>query len=95
VPCAIVLSACFAADRHLSGKGLACTAASGSVASGLGYVVWYEAQKRLSAIRAASVQLSVPVIAALGGLTLMTEAVTLRLLLAVVRNARRHRRGTH
>jgi drug/metabolite transporter (DMT)-like permease len=82
VPCVIVLSACFAADRHLSAKGLACAAASGSVASGLGYVVWYEAQKRLSAIRAATVQLSVPVIAALGGLILMTEAVTLRLLLA-------------
>jgi drug/metabolite transporter (DMT)-like permease len=82
VPCVIVLSVSFAADRHLSPTGLACAAASGSVASGLGYVVWYEAQKRLSAISAATVQLSVPVIAALAGLGLMTEAVTLRLLLA-------------
>lgn len=82
VPCVLVLSAGFAAQRHTSWNGLACAAASGSVASGLGYVVWYEAQKRLSAISAASVQLSVPVIAAIGGLALMTEHVTLRLLLA-------------
>jgi drug/metabolite transporter (DMT)-like permease len=82
VPCVIALGVCFAADRHLSGKGLGFAAASGSVASGLGYVVWYEAQKRLSAIAAATVQLSVPVVAAVGGLALMSEHVTPRLLLA-------------
>ena len=82
VPRVIVLSICFAANRHLSSKGLAYAAASGSAASGLGYVVWYEAQKRLSAISAATVQLSVAVVAALGGLVLITENVTLRLLLA-------------
>jgi drug/metabolite transporter (DMT)-like permease len=82
VPCVIVLALAFAGDRHLSAKGLALAAVSGSLASGLGYVVWYAAQKRLSAISAASVQLSVPVVAALGGLVLMTEQVTLRLVLA-------------
>jgi drug/metabolite transporter (DMT)-like permease len=82
LPCVALLSICFATDRHLSSTGLAYAAASGSVASGLGYVAWYEAQKRLSAISAATVQLSVPVVAALGGLVLMTENVTLRLVLA-------------
>ena len=82
VPLVVALSLCFAADRHLSAGGLGCAAASGSVASGLGYVAWYSAQKRLTAISAATVQLSVPLIAALGGLLLMTEAVTLRLMLA-------------
>jgi drug/metabolite transporter (DMT)-like permease len=82
LPCVALLSLCFAADRHLSSTGLAYAAASGSVATGLGYVIWYEAQKRLSAISAATVQLSVPVAAALGGLVLMTENVTLRLVLA-------------
>jgi len=82
VPLVVALSLCSAADRHLTAGGLGCAAASGSVASGLGYVAWYAAQKRLSAISAATVQLSVPVIAALGGLVLMTEAVTLRLVLA-------------
>jgi drug/metabolite transporter (DMT)-like permease len=82
VPCVIVLGLVFAADRHLTLKGLCFAALSGSLASGLGYVVWYAAQKRLSAITAATVQLSVPVVAALGGLVLMTEPVTLRLVLA-------------
>jgi drug/metabolite transporter (DMT)-like permease len=82
VPCVIVLGLAFGAERHLSVKGLALAALSGSLASGLGYVVWYAAQKRLSAITAATVQLSVPVVAALGGLVLLTEQVTLRLLLA-------------
>jgi drug/metabolite transporter (DMT)-like permease len=82
VPCVIVLGVVFAAGRHLSTEGLALAALSGSLASGLGYVAWYAAQKRLSAITAATVQLSVPVIAALGGLVLMTEQVTLRLVLA-------------
>jgi drug/metabolite transporter (DMT)-like permease len=84
VPCVLLLSAAFAARRHVSWIGLAYAAASGAVASGLGYVVWYEAQKRLSAIGAATVQLSVPVIAAIGGLVLMTEYVTLRLMLASI-----------
>jgi drug/metabolite transporter (DMT)-like permease len=82
VPCVIVLGLVFAPDRHLSAKGLALAALSGSLASGLGYVVWYAAQKRLSAITAATVQLSAPVVAALGGLVLVTEQVTLRLVLA-------------
>jgi drug/metabolite transporter (DMT)-like permease len=82
VPCVLVLGLGFAAERHLTANGLALAALSGSLASGLGYVVWYAAQKRLSAITAATVQLSVPVVAALGGLLLMTEQVTLRLVLA-------------
>jgi drug/metabolite transporter (DMT)-like permease len=82
VPCVIVLGLAFSAQRHLSAQGLALAALSGSLASGLGYVAWYAAQKRLSAITSATVQLSVPVIAALGGLVLMTEHVTLRLVLA-------------
>ena len=82
VPCVIGLALAFAAERHLSAQGLALAALSGSLASGLGYVAWYAAQKRLSAITSATVQLSVPVIAALGRAGTMTEHVTLRLVLA-------------
>jgi drug/metabolite transporter (DMT)-like permease len=82
VPAVIVLCVLFAGQRHWSMAGLALAAGSGSLASGLGYVAWYEAQKYLSAISAAAVQLSVPVIAALGGLALMSESITLRLMLA-------------
>jgi drug/metabolite transporter (DMT)-like permease len=56
--------------------------ASGALTSGLGYVVWYAALRRLTALRAAVVQLSVPPIAAFGGVLLLGEAFTLRLGLA-------------
>jgi drug/metabolite transporter (DMT)-like permease len=48
----------------------------------MGYVVWYAALRGLTATRAGIVQLAVPVIAALGGVLFLSEAVTLRLVLA-------------
>lgn len=62
--------------------GLALAIASGAIASGCGYVVWYAALPGLGAARAATVQLSVPVIAAFGGVVLIGEPVTTRLVLA-------------
>jgi drug/metabolite transporter (DMT)-like permease len=53
-------------------------------ASGLGYVVWFAALRGLTASRAATVQLSVPVIAAFGGIVLLAEDVSLRLLIASI-----------
>ena len=55
---------------------------SGAIASGLGYAVWYTALRGLQATSAASVQLSVPVITALGGVLLLGEGLSLRLVLA-------------
>ncbi|QDF42304.2 DMT family transporter [Bradyrhizobium symbiodeficiens] len=69
-------------DVHVTSTGLAYAIASGAVASGLGYVMWYVTLRHLSAARAASVQLSVPAIAAIGGALFLAEPVTLRLLLA-------------
>jgi len=57
---------------------------SGALASGLGYAVWYTALPALKATHAATVQLSVPVIAAVGGIVFLGEPVTLRLALAAV-----------
>lgn len=57
---------------------------SGAVTSGLGYVLWYAALPMLRATTAATVQLSVPAIAALGGAMLLAEPVTTRLLVASV-----------
>ena len=71
----------FIGDLHLSTRGLLLAVASGSVASGLGYVTWYAALKGLTSTRAATVQLSVPVIAAIGGVLMLAEPVTLRLVL--------------
>jgi drug/metabolite transporter (DMT)-like permease len=54
--------------------------ASGALASGVGYSLWYAALPHLTATRAAIVQLSVPVLAATGGVLLLGEQVTMRLL---------------
>lgn len=56
--------------------------ASGALASGLGYAVWYTALPGLKVASAATAQLSVPVIAALGGVVLLGEPLTLRLAIA-------------
>jgi len=55
---------------------------SGAVTSGLGYVLWYAALPALRATSAATIQLSVPAIAAIGGAVLLAEPITTRLLLA-------------
>jgi drug/metabolite transporter (DMT)-like permease len=52
------------------------------VASGLGYVVWYAALQGLTPTRAAIVQLSVPLLAAIGGVLFLSEAITYRLLVS-------------
>ncbi|MGE4279493.1 MAG: DMT family transporter [Magnetospirillum sp.] len=63
-------------------RGLALAVASGAVASGMGYALWYAVLPHLSAARAASVQLSVPVITALGAVLFLGEGISLRLTLA-------------
>jgi drug/metabolite transporter (DMT)-like permease len=62
--------------------GMLLAIASGAIASGLGYVVWFAALRGLTGTRAATVQLSVPVIAAIGGVIFLAEDVTLRLVVA-------------
>lgn len=68
----------------VSWQGALYAAVSGGITSGLGYAVWYLALRDLSATRAALVQLSVPVLAASGGVVLLSESVTLRLVVASV-----------
>jgi drug/metabolite transporter (DMT)-like permease len=66
----------------LNATGVWLAVASGALASGLGYTVWYRALRGLTAVRAAVVQLAVPVIAALGGVLFLAESPTARLLIA-------------
>jgi drug/metabolite transporter (DMT)-like permease len=82
VPLVLIVSLVFIGRIHATREGLLLAVASGAVASGLGYVVWYAALKGLSASQAATVQLSVPVIAAFGGVMLLSETVTARLVIA-------------
>lgn len=84
VPFVAVFSLIFLRDFNSSTYGIGLAIASGAIASGVGYVIWYAALSGLSASRAAIVQLSVPVIAAFGGILLLSEDVTFRLLVATV-----------
>ena len=81
-PLALGLSLGFASQFKVSGSGVMLAIASGAVTSGLGYVLWYAALPQLSALRAATVQLSVPPLAAIGGVLLLSEALTMRLVAA-------------
>ena len=82
VPLVLVLVAIsFLVERpHLSTTGVVAGVTSGAITSGIGYVIWYRALAGLTALQAATVQLTVPVIAALGGVAFLGEHITLRLL---------------
>jgi drug/metabolite transporter (DMT)-like permease len=82
VPATLLISALYFAHRSADPEGLLLAALSGAIASGLGYAAWYSALPRLGAIAAANAQLSVPVIAALAGVVLFDEPITLRLALS-------------
>ena len=71
-----------AAHAQASTFGVALAIASGAITSGIGYVLWYAALNGLSAMRAATVQLAVPPIAAFGGVLFLADAITPRLALA-------------
>jgi drug/metabolite transporter (DMT)-like permease len=64
--------------------GIALALASGVLASGFGYVLWYAALPYLTAVRAATVQLLVPVLGAVGGILLLGESLSPRLAIAAV-----------
>jgi len=81
-PLSVLLGGVLLAQQQLDGLGILYAVLSGAIASGLGYALWYAALRGLTATRAATVQLSVPVIAALAGLLFLREPITLLLMLA-------------
>jgi drug/metabolite transporter (DMT)-like permease len=84
VPFATALSFIFFTSAHFDRAGIGYAVVSGAITSGLGYVIWYSALPGLKAASAATVQLSVPVLAAAGGILLLGEPLTLRFLLASI-----------
>lgn len=84
VPFGVAVSLLTLDQLHTSPRGIALAAVSGALTSGLGYVVWYAALRSLSGTRAAIVQLAVPVLAALGGIALLGEPLSLRLALSAL-----------
>lgn len=81
-PFVIILAGITFKSTSYSTEGVLLAVLSGGLASGVGYTIWYSALGGLSAVQAAVVQLTVPVIAAFGGVIFMSETITLRLTLS-------------
>lgn len=82
VPLAVLLSLVALRSWNFDRAGIGYAVASGALASGIGYAIWYTALPALKASGAATVQLSVPVLAAAGGIALLGEPITLRFVIA-------------
>ena len=78
---ALALSGLAWSGQRWDGVGAFYALLSGAVTSGLGYAIWYTVLPSLSVTRAATLQLSVPVLASVAGLVFVQEAITLRLVL--------------
>lgn len=84
VPMAAVLCLALLPSLRFESRGMLLAGVSGAFASGVGYVLWYHALPGLSTVTASIVQLSVPLIAAAGGIAFLGERMTLRLGLATL-----------
>lgn len=82
VPMAAVLSLLMGNHASIDTAGAWYAVLSGALASGLGYAIWYTVLPAMKTTHAATVQLSVPVIAAFGGIAFLGEQITMRLVLA-------------
>lgn len=82
VPVALLMSLLLLGGARVDGPGALYAVASGAITSGIGYALWYTVLPALKATQAATLQLSVPVIAAVGGIVVLGEPLSLRLVLA-------------
>ena len=82
VPFVLLTLLFFLPHTRWTEKGFWLAVLSGAVASGIGYAFWYAALKYHTATRAAILQLSVPILAAAGGIVLLGETINARLLTA-------------
>ena len=79
---AILVNLSVAHEFKATAIGFMLAILSGAIATGFGYIVWYLALRQLPAARAATVQLSMPALVALGGTAFLSEPLTMRLLIA-------------
>jgi drug/metabolite transporter (DMT)-like permease len=84
VPFALAVNLATFASVKVSARGFVLALASGGITSGLGYAIWYRALRGLTATQAAILQLSVPVIAAVGAVAVLHESVNPRLAISSV-----------
>lgn len=81
VPIAALLSSTMLDNASFDNAGIGYAVLSGALTSGIGYAIWYAALPMLKSTHAATMQLSVPVIAAFGGIMFLDESINLRLVL--------------
>jgi drug/metabolite transporter (DMT)-like permease len=81
-PLILLLGLISFSHANYSSEGILLAVLSGGITSGIGYTIWYIALRGLSSTQAAVLQLSVPVIAALGGVVFVSEAITTRLMIS-------------
>jgi drug/metabolite transporter (DMT)-like permease len=84
IPLAVIVAAASHASASYSTMGVVLAGLSGIVTSGMGYALWYAVLPKISASVAAISMLSVPIIASLGGVLLVGETVSVRLIVATV-----------
>ena len=84
IPFVLVVGLITLPKINLSQGGIFLAFFSGAMTSGMGYVFWYAALRRLTATRAAVVQLCVPILAALGGVIFLSEAISMRLTISSI-----------
>jgi drug/metabolite transporter (DMT)-like permease len=84
VPMVLVASLVMRERFHAELRGTLLALASGALTSGLGYVAWYTALRGMTAVRAAVLQLAVPILAAVGGVVLLAESISTRLVLSTI-----------
>ena len=82
IPLVLLAALPFLDQVHWDTTGALLAVLSGAVTSGLGYAIWYSALRGLGSIQAASIQLSVPILAAAAGMLLFSEPLTPRVLIA-------------
>ncbi|MES0490950.1 MAG: DMT family transporter [Leptospirales bacterium] len=84
LPMLCVVGLLFFNNITMSPKGILLSIMSGGIASGIGYSIWYFALRDLTVTLAAVVQLSVPIIAALGGFLFISESIHLRFIISTI-----------
>jgi drug/metabolite transporter (DMT)-like permease len=82
VPLVLVVSVFSLQNLHLSTNGVVFAILSGAITSGVGYAIWYTALQSINSMQAAMVQLSVPILAAAGGVLFLAESVSSRLIVS-------------
>jgi drug/metabolite transporter (DMT)-like permease len=84
IPIAVMMNLLMLNGFSLDNEGIWYAVCSGALASGLGYAAWYTVLPALNATSAATIQLSVPVFAALGGIALLGETISMRTIFSSV-----------